>query len=154
MLFLQSVQADCNGAKACILQLEEHFWREIESVRHHSPGETSSGNAFRTLHNVLSYKGFASAKDDEDLAWVSFRSDIIQHLEEVFFGHIGHRRSLSAIASTVAAMDVAANGTLPEQLSEGMFLLEAIVQESGSLERQSPSYAQLLAFHVANIRIN
>ena len=51
-------------------------------------------------------------------------------------------------------MDVAANGTLPEQLSEGMFLLETIVQESGSLERNGPSYAQLLAFHVANIRIN
>ena len=153
MLFLQSVQADCDGAESCILQFEEHFWRQVEPVCHHSPGETASRDAFCTLHNVLSHKGFTSAKDDENLARVSFRGDIVQHLEEVFLGHVGHRGSLSAIASTVAAMDVAANGALPEELSEGMFLLEAIVQESGSLERQSPSYAQLLAFHVANIRI-
>ena len=130
MLFLQSVQADCNGAESCILQFEEHFWRQVEPVRHHSPGETASRDASGTLHNVLSHKGFTSAKDDEDLARVSFRSDIIQHLEEVFFGHIGHCGSLSAIASAMAAMDVAANGTLPEQLSERMFTSETLVEES------------------------
>jgi hypothetical protein len=51
-------------------------------------------------------------------------------------------------------MDVAAHGALPEHLPERMFRAETLVQQACSLERNSPSYAKFLAFHVAKIRLS
>jgi len=51
----------------------------------------------------------------------------------------------------VPAVDIAADGALPEELSEGMLRSEALREESGCLERGSPSPAKFLAFHAAKV---
>lgn len=135
VLFFQSVEADCYRAESGIFQFVEHLRREKESVCHHSPGEAASRDASGTFHNVLSYKGFSASEDNEDFVRIALCGNVVQHSEEVFPGHIGSRSHLSAIASAMSAMDIAADSTLPEHLPERMFVLEALVQQPIHLER-------------------
>lgn len=93
------------------------------------------------LHDVFSHEWFSAAEYDEYFAGVALLGDVVQHSEEVLAWHVGCEGSLPAVASAVSAMDVAAHGAFPEQLSERMFFAETFVQESGSLECHGSSDA-------------
>ena len=60
VLRLQPVEADGHGAEAGVLEFGEQFGREVEPVRHHSPGEAALLDALCTLHDVLPHQRFSA----------------------------------------------------------------------------------------------
>ena len=94
----------------------------MEGVGHHSPGETSLVDACSTLFDVLSHQGFTSGDNNKHLMWIRFFRDSIEHLKEIFLGHVLAFGLHLTVAATMSALQIAAQGTLPEQLTQRMFI--------------------------------
>ena len=85
---------------------------------------------------VVAHQGLAAADDDEDLCGVVALSHTVEHAEEVLAGHVGLRRLVATVAATMAAVHIASQGALPEQLAQRMFTLQVLVDLACGLKGQ------------------
>ena len=63
----------------------------------------------------------------------------VQHAQEVFLRHVGGVCGLLAVASAVPAVQVAPQGTLPEELPQRVLLHALVLDVAGDFQCQLPS---------------
>ena len=88
----------------------------MQGICHHSPREALFIDGPSTFLDIATHQGFTARNDNEHLVGIGFGSDTIKDTEEVLFRHIATFRLHLTVAATVPAFQVAAQGTLPEQL--------------------------------------
>ena len=117
---LQSVEADSDGMEPRFEQGTEAGRRESEAVGHHAPWESLGIDFGAACFQVVAHEGFAARDDDKDLVGVCLGCHAVEHAQEVGRWHVGLHGCHFAVAATVTAMQVAAQGTLPEELPQGV----------------------------------
>ena len=127
-------------------QVLEPLWREGQPVGHQSPRESPLVDGLSAFLQVLAHQWFAARDGDKHLVGIALAGDAVQYAQEICQRHIRHRRFLVAVAAAVAAMDVAAKGTLPEQLSQRMLPLDNAMHQMGHF--LSYSFSQI---HVTKV---
>ena len=104
------------------LQILPALGCKMQRIGNHSPGESLVVYRTAALLNILTHQRFATRYDHKHLMWIGFLGDAIEYTQKVVLGHILAFRLHLAVAATVAALQVATQRTLPEQLFQGMFL--------------------------------
>lgn len=122
VVVLQAVEAEGDGMHAGLDQTHKTFGGKGKAVGDHSPWESFGIDGGTAVFEVGSHERFASRDDDEDIVWIGLGGDAVEHSQEVVLGHVGLSGLSLTVASAMAAMEVAAEGTLPKQLLQGMFL--------------------------------
>lgn len=140
VVVLQSVEAYRHRAQSCLQQALEALLGECQSVGDDAPWESALVEGASALFQVGAHEGFAAGDDDEHVVRVVLCGDAVEHAEEIFHGHVGCVGHGGAVAATVPTAQVAAQGTFPEELVEGMLLDEVALKLT--LYLQSDTFAQ------------
>ena len=114
---LQAVETDGDAVQAGIDKRTETLRCEIESVAHHPPGEAPLVDATATELQIVAHQRFATRYDDEHLVRIAATCHAVEHAEEVLARHVLLFVLHLAVAAAMAAMQVAAQRTLPEELA-------------------------------------
>jgi len=128
VLLLLAVETDGDAVHAVGQQALQPLLVEQVSVGHHPPGILPAVQLQSHLLQVVAQQCLAAGEDDEDLVGVDMRRDGVDHLQEIFGGHILHVGQHLTVAPTVTAAHIAPQRTLPEERLERMQLLVGLTQ--------------------------
>ena len=117
---LQAVQADGHRAEAALQEALIALRRQAPAVRDHAPGELLLVHHPAAGFQVGPHQRLAAGDVDHHLVRIRRGAHAVQDLGEIFHRHILDRGRLLAVAAAVAALVVAAEGTLPKKLPERM----------------------------------
>ena len=128
-------------------QFVEAFGCEQQSVGHHAPRKATV--EYFTSHDgeVVAEQGFAAGDDDENIVRIALAGNAVENAQKVLARHVLHPCQLLAVAAAMAAMHVAAQRTLPEQLSERMAAVDVLLKVVGKFEPNLVAYVQTLCVH-------
>ena len=147
MIFLQTIEADGHRMNACPQKPLPTLRREMQRIGHHSPRKALFVNGLSAFFDVATHQRLASRDNHKHLVRIRLRSDAIEHTQEVLLGHIIALSFHLTVAATMATLQVAAQGALPEQLSERMFLTEEMLLLSPEFEGEFLLEGQGYGFH-------
>ena len=150
MVVGQSVDAEGHGVEMGVEEAPEPLGGEQESVGDHAPCEAAFMESASTFLQVVAHQRFAAGNDDENLRGIGVGSNVVEHTEEVFARHVGSRHHLATIAPAMAAMHVAAQRTLPEQLSEWVAIDDVAPDDAFHLECHTLFQLQMVV-HFSNV---
>ena len=128
MICSKAIQADGCRMQSGIQQAIETLVRHIEPVSHHSPRKTTLINGTPALFQIIAHQRLSTGDYDKYLMRIVLRRHTIQHPEKIFLRHIGMSGYFLAIAATMAAMQVATEGTFPKELLQWVFFRTVIFQ--------------------------
>ena len=94
----------------------------MEGVCDHTPREALLIDGSTTFLDILSHQRLTTRNDYKHLMWIGLFRDSIEHSQEVLLQHILALGLHLTVAATMAALQITAQRTLPEQLSQGMLL--------------------------------
>lgn len=122
MVIFEAVEADGDGAQAILAQLVEFLFGEQHAVGHHAPHEAFFGDFAATFGQIATHERFAARSDDHHARRIMAGPDVVEHFQEISDRHVGSLRECTAVATAMTAVEVAAQGAFPKQLSQLMFL--------------------------------
>ena len=122
MVVAQTVQADGEAQHASRQEFAQLLLVQQPAVGHDAPRETSVTKRPTYFRQVGTNQRLASRDDHHDLMRIDVWQEGIDRTEEIFGWHVGAQGRRLAIATTMAAMEVTSQGTLPEKLPHGMNL--------------------------------
>ena len=105
--FLQAVEADGERAEPGIQQLGVAFGRHRKSVRDHAPRVAALHDFLAAFLEVGAHQRFTAGNHHNEVLRVDMRSEFVQHVHEVFTGHV-RDGVLDAVATAMQAVQVAA----------------------------------------------
>ncbi len=123
VFLLKAVEADGDGVEAGLEEFFNFLRGEQTAVGDHAPREFQVIDGTSAFEQVLAHQRFPTGDDDHDPVGVVVFLDADQDLVEIIKRHVGLERRSLAVTSAVAAMKVASQGGLPEELGQGMLLL-------------------------------
>ena len=135
----ESVEADGGGVQSGCHEGIQPFAGEEESVGHHPPWESAFVDGSSAFLQVAAHQGFASRHHHEYLVWVGLGGHAVQHAQEVLLWHVGCVCGLLAVASAVPAVQVASQGTFPEELPQWVLLHAFVLDVAGDFQCQCSS---------------
>ena len=143
----KSVQAYGCGMKSRSHQGVQPFPGKEEAIGHHAPWKSSFVDGPATFFQVLSHQWFTTCNHYKNLVRVGLGSHAVQYPQKVFFGHVGHVCCLFTIATAVATVQVAPQGTFPEELLKRMFFRPIVFYLASNLQCQFPTQGQRFCLH-------
>lgn len=108
----------------------EALGREVQRIGDHAPGKTLLIDGPSAFLQVLSHEGFATRYDDEYVVGIGFGCNRVEHMQEILFGHVPLGGLHFTVTAAMTAMEVAAQGTFPKQLTQRMFAAHIILSLS------------------------
>ena len=153
VVFLQPVHADGDAVESGTKKSVEALPCQIKPVAHHAPGEALLVYLSTAFLQVVAHQGLTSRHHDEDLVGVSLCGDAVEHTHKVLLGHILLLHFHLAVAATVAAMQVATERTLPEELPQRMLLAYVVLAQPPQFQCQLMAQVQrchLGLFHLSS----
>ena len=133
---LQTVKAYRKRAEPCVQKLHETFGRHGKSVSHHAPGVAALLDFLAAFLEVGAHERFAAGNHHDEVLGVDVRGELVQHVHEVFAGHVGDG-VLDAVATAMQAVQVAAQCAFPEEVGEGVSLDFVVTVKAVSFESES-----------------
>ena len=118
VVFLQSVEADGEGAKTSRDEFAVHFLVVEPAIADNAPADAAFTECFAYFGEVGTEKRFASGDDDGEGVGSFVLWDGVECAEEVLERHVLFSAAVLAVAATVAAVEVAARGAFPEEVVE------------------------------------
>ena len=131
----EAVKADRERAEACVQKARVSFGSHRKPVRDHSPGVTALLDFHTAFFEVRAHQGFAAGNDHDKVLWVDVRGELVEHVHKVFAGHVGDG-VLDAVATAVQTVQVAAERTFPEKVSERVRLDFVVAVKTVSFESE------------------
>ena len=124
VVLLQSVEADGHRPDTGSEEPLPALGRQVQAVGHHAPGESLLVDGCTAVFEILSHQRLSASDDDTDLVRIGLPGDGVEHAQKVLLRHVLTYRLHLAVATTVAALQVASLRTLPEELSQRVLLSE------------------------------
>ena len=137
MVVRKTVERDCNRVHSGTQQAVESLFVEQETVGDKTPRETSAVQLQSYLLDVVAHQCLAAGEGDECLVRVNMRRDIVDGLEEIHGGHILNSRSLFAVAAAMTAVHIATQSTLPEEVTQLVYLRLVVADTPVQSQRQT-----------------
>ena len=144
---LQTVKADGHRMDAGPLESLPALGREVQGVGHHTPREAFLIDGASALFDVAAHQRLTARDDDKHLVRIGILGDAVEHAEEVLLGHVATLSLHLTVAATVAALQVAAQGTLPEELLQGVLPANHFLFLPPQLKGQSLLQGQRCRLH-------
>ena len=94
----------------------------MERIGDHSPGEALLIDGPSTVLKVATHQGFSARDNHKHLMGVRLSGDAVEHTKKVLLRHVLALGLHLAVAAAMTALQVAAEGTLPKELSQRMLL--------------------------------
>lgn len=118
MVVLQSVEADSEGTHAGINETFMHGLVVEPAIADHSPADATVTECAAYLWEVGTEERFTTGDDDSE--WIGFAGVRygVESAEEVVERHVFLSAAVFAVTATMAAMEIASRGTLPEEVVE------------------------------------
>ena len=120
VIVAKAVETDGDGVHASLKQGVETGFRKEKAIGDHAPGESLVIDGSAAGLEIVTHKRLATRDDDEHGVGIGAGGNAVEHAEEVGEGHVLTSCNSLTIAATMAAVEVAAQGTLPEQLLQGV----------------------------------
>ncbi len=149
MFRLQSVQTYRSRMHTCIAKRTEPLRRHIKTVGYHTPRKAPLIDCATALLQIVAHERLAARNDYEHAVGVGMCSDIVEYAQEIVFRHIGESRRLFAVAAAVAAMQIAAHRTLPEELAQTVFAHPVVFEFACYFECNAATEREFAAGHRA-----
>ena len=131
--FLEAIQANRERAQPCIQQFGVAFRRHGKPVGHHAPGITPFLDFLAAFFQVRAHQRLAPGNHHNKVLRVDVGCKLVQHPHKVFPGHVGNG-VLHAVAATVQAVQVTAQGAFPKEIGQRMRLDFVMAVEAVSLK--------------------
>ena len=133
----QSVDAEGYGIEVGIEKPAEPFGGEQKSVGDHAPGETALMESASAFLQIGAHQRFAAGYDDKDFRRIGIGGYVVEHAEEVFLRHVGSLHDFTAVTPAMAAVHIAAQRALPEQLTQRVTVDDVTPDDAFHLERHA-----------------
>jgi hypothetical protein len=85
----------------------------------------------------MTHQRFATGDDHKHLMGITTTRHTVEHTQEIVLWHILSAGECLTIATTMAAAQITAQGTLPEQLLQGMILQHVLFAFSPKFQGDS-----------------
>lgn len=142
VIVFKSVETDGDGVHPARHEPLQTPGVQVKTVGNHAPWIAATVEFEAHLFEVRAHQRLASGEDDAHPVGVDVRSDAVYCPQEVFGGHVGNGRSLTAIAPAVLAVQVATQRTLPEKLSQRVQFFEVAAHPGGHFKPQTAAQAK------------
>lgn len=130
VIIAESVETDRHGRETRLPELRKSLRCECESIGNHAPRIASLVELSTYVRQVGTHERFATRDDDHHVVRIDMGCDGIDDTQEILRGHIGRGGGRSAVAAAMQTVYVATERGLPEQLLQGVQLLQVVATQS------------------------
>ena len=132
---LKAIKREGYGAQTGPYERLHTLTCEQHSVCNNSPRIAPLVEFTPHRFEVVAAEGLATGDNHHHPVGVHVWGDLVNGSQEIFGGHIGHSGTTATIATAVAAVEVATQCTLPENLAQLVLLCEVLFDVRKEIER-------------------
>ena len=131
----EAVKADRERTQPSVQKARVAFGSHCKPVRDHAPGVAALFDFLAAFFEVRAHQGFAAGNDHDKVLRIDVRGELVEYVHKVFAGHVGDG-VLDAVATAVQTVQVAAERTFPEKVSERVRLDFVVAVKTVSFESE------------------
>ena len=137
VLLFEAVNRHRDGAQTRSKECAHTLLGEEHTIGDNAPGVATLVELSAHLFEVFATESLATRNYHHHLVGIDVGGNLIHRCEEIFGGHIGGGRRGATIATAVATIQIATQGTLPKDFAQFVFLGQFALDTCKEIEGQT-----------------